>query len=51
MKDFIKSQGLNYLTKAKHPKTNRIFFIFKRGGELDKAIKMWQEINGYLNKE
>lgn len=47
MKDFIKSQGLNYLTKAKHPKTNRIFFIFKRGEELDKAIVKWQEINEY----
>jgi len=42
MKDFIKSQGINYITKAIHPKTNRVFFIFNRGIELDNAIAKWQ---------
>jgi len=44
MKDFIKSQGLNYITIAIHPKTNRVFFIFKKSGELDKVIQLWNEI-------
>ena len=44
MKDFIKSQGLSYLTKAKHPKTDRVFFIFKKSGELDEVIKLWNEV-------
>jgi len=44
MKDFIKSQGLNYLIKALHPKTNRVFFIFKKSGELDKAIELWNVV-------
>lgn len=47
MKDFIKSQGINYITKAIHPKTSRVFFIFNKGLELDVVISKWQEINGY----
>lgn len=44
MKDFIKSQGLRFITKAKHPITNRMFFIFKKSGELDKAIELWNVV-------
>ena len=47
MKDFLKSQGLRFITKAIHPKTNRVFFIFEKCDELDKAITKWQEINHY----
>jgi len=47
MKDFIKSQGLSYLTKAKHPKTDRVFFIFKKSLALDKAIELWNGIKGF----
>jgi len=47
MKDFLKSQGLRFITKAIHPTTNRVFFIFQKCDELDQAITKWQKINNY----
>lgn len=44
MKDFIKSQGIDYITKAIHPRTNRVFFIFPKSKSLDVAIEKWNLI-------
>jgi len=44
MKDFLKSQGLAYITKALNPKTNRPYFMFEKSKELDLMISKWNEI-------
>ena len=44
MKDFLKSQGLNYITKALNPNSNKPYFMFDKSKELDLAIKKWNEI-------
>jgi len=44
MKDFIKSQGFQYITKGLHPKSGSPFFMFEKSVELDKAIVLWNEI-------
>lgn len=49
MKDFIKSQGISYITKAIHPKTNRVFFIFNKSKELDVVITLWNEVKFKIN--
>lgn len=44
MKDFIKSQGLKYITKGLHPKSGRPYFMFEKSLELDKEIVKWNEL-------
>lgn len=44
MKDFIKSQGIRFITKAIHPRTNRVFFVFEKSEALNLAIQKWNEV-------
>jgi hypothetical protein len=44
LKDFLKSQGLKYITKAINPRTNTTYFMFEKGEDLDKAICKWQKM-------
>lgn len=34
----IREKGLRFITYAKHPKTDRLFWMFERGETLDKAL-------------
>lgn len=34
----IREKGLRFITYAKHPKTDRLFWLFERGRELDAAL-------------
>ena len=44
MKDFLKSQGLNYIEKAINPKSGSLYFSFQKGVELDKLIEKWNKV-------
>lgn len=44
MKDFIKSQGIDYITKALNPKSQKPYFMFNKSKELDLAIEKWNKI-------
>jgi len=44
MKDFIKSQGMDYITKAIHPKSHRPYFMFEKSKELDLMIEKWNSL-------
>jgi hypothetical protein len=44
MKDFLKSQGFVYITKALNPKTKTPYFLFEKSKELDLAIEKWNDI-------
>ena len=44
MKDFLKSQGFVYITKALNPNSQKPYFMFNKSMELDEAIKMWNSI-------
>jgi hypothetical protein len=44
MKNFLRSQGLWYITKAINPKTNTLFFMFDKSRELDFAIEKWNKV-------
>jgi hypothetical protein len=44
MKDFLKSQGLRFVTKGRHPKTDKPFFVFEKSEELNKGIKKWNDL-------
>ena len=44
MKDFIKSQGINYISKGVNKKSNRVYFTFKKSETLDEVISLWNEI-------
>lgn len=34
----IREKGLRFITYAKHPKTDRLFWLFERGQALDAAL-------------
>ncbi len=44
MKDFIKENGLQYITKAINPKTQTPYFMFEKSQMLDNLIKKWNQI-------
>jgi len=44
MKNFIKSQGLDYINKAVNPSTNRPYFMFEKSHKLDDCIIEWNRI-------
>jgi len=44
MKDFLKSQGFNYITKALNPKSQKPYFMFNKSLELDNAIQKWNSL-------
>jgi hypothetical protein len=44
MKDFLKSQGLTYITKALNPRTQCPYFMFEKSKELDLAIEKWNKV-------
>jgi hypothetical protein len=44
MKDFLKSQGFNYITKGLHFKSGKPFFVFRKSKILDESIKAWNKI-------
>ncbi len=44
LKDFLKSQGLNYITKALNPKTKFPYFMFNKSEKLDIAIVKWNKL-------
>lgn len=41
LKDFLMSNGLEYITVAKDPKSLSTFWLFLRSNELDKALTDW----------
>ena len=43
LKDFLKSQGLEYILKGLHHRTHRPFFMFERCDKLDVALTQWSE--------
>ena len=44
MKDFIKNNGLDYITKAINPKTRTPYFMFEKSKQLDEIIKKWNQV-------
>ncbi|MED0678218.1 hypothetical protein P4S83_07600 [Aneurinibacillus thermoaerophilus] len=38
---YIRSKGIEYITKAKHSKTDSIFFLFEWSEEFQKAADEW----------
>ena len=46
---YLKSKGFNYITKARHLKTNKIFAMFEPSEELQKYIDKWQEAKKVLD--
>jgi len=44
MKDFLKSQGFIYITKALNPNSKKPYFMFNKSEGLDNAIKKWNDI-------
>jgi hypothetical protein len=44
MKDFIKENGLQYITKAINPKTQTPYFMFEKSKQLDEIIKKWNQV-------
>lgn len=42
-KDFILTMGLHYIDKGTHLKTNRNYWTFKRGTELDAILNKWRK--------
>jgi hypothetical protein len=44
MKDFLKLQGLSYITKGLHIKSGKPFFIFQKSRILDELIRKWNEV-------
>jgi hypothetical protein len=44
MKDFLKSQGLNYINKALNPNSGRPYFLFEKSKILDDAIIKWNSV-------
>jgi len=44
MKDFLKSQGFNYITKALNPNSKRPYFMFNKSQELDSSIQKWNSL-------
>lgn len=41
---FLKSQGFNYIKKAKNVTNNLTYFTFAKSEELNKAINTWNEL-------
>jgi len=41
----IREKGLRFITYAKHPKTDRLFWVFERGDKLDKALAEYKQRN------
>jgi hypothetical protein len=44
LKDFLKSQGLSYITKAINTHSGKPYFMFEKSDFLDGAIKKWNEV-------
>jgi hypothetical protein len=44
LKDFLKSQGFNYITKAINPNSKRPYFMFEKSKNMDMAIEKWNNI-------
>jgi hypothetical protein len=44
MKDFLKSQGFNYMAKAINPNSKKPYFTFSKSEDLDNAIKKWNSL-------
>jgi len=41
----IREKGLQFITYAKHPKTDRLFWVFERGDKLDEALAEYKQRN------
>lgn len=41
LKKFLSNRGIDNLLKAKHPKTDRLFWIYERNEILNKALDDW----------
>jgi hypothetical protein len=41
----IREKGLRFITYAKHPKTDRLFWLFERGDKLDAALAEYDAQN------
>lgn len=46
----IREKGLQFITYAKHPKTDRLFWLFERSDELDAALAEYDEQNAQLSE-
>lgn len=41
----IRERGLTFITYAKHPKTDRLFWLFERGATLDEALADYAKLS------
>lgn len=46
----IRERGLRFVTYAKHPKTDRLFWIFERGPALDEALAAYGKRQGTVTR-
>lgn len=44
LKDFLKSQGLTYITKGINTNSGKPYFMFEKSDFLDVIIRKWNEI-------
>lgn len=40
----IRERGMRFITYAKHPKTDRLFWLFERGPALDEALNDYAKL-------
>jgi hypothetical protein len=43
LKDFLKSQGMNYIDKAINPNSKSLYFMFEKSKKLDLLIEKWNK--------
>lgn len=46
---FLQLKGINYITKAKHCKTDQVFSLFLINDELNNAIQQYKEVFKHEN--
>lgn len=51
LKDFFKRNGLSYICWSKHNKTNKKYWIFESGEEIDKLLHVYRNNRPKTNKE
>jgi hypothetical protein len=50
MNQFLKENGLSVVKEVRHPKTQKIAFLYERTPELDRLLSVWSE-NGKFHKK
>ena len=47
LKDFLKMNGMRYLSRRRHPNGN-YYWIFEKGKKLDDVLALWDEYKEYF---